>query len=76
MSVNDQNDDKYWTDFQILNQTKDHFLLKYSVFFETNGSENGLALIREIFDGADDLLDTELERALGPSNPFIADISN
>jgi len=35
-----------------------------NVFFESNGSENGVALIREIFDGADDLLDTELERAL------------
>ncbi|XP_054160432.1 transmembrane protein 11 homolog, mitochondrial-like [Oppia nitens] len=35
-----------------------------NVFLENNGSDNGLALIREIFDGTDDLMDTELERAL------------
>jgi len=37
-----------------------------NVFFERddNPYDPGVALIREIFDGGDDLLDTELERAL------------
>jgi len=45
----------------VIEQNDDNVFLDNN---DSNGSDNGLALIREIFDGTDDLMDTEFERAL------------
>ncbi|CAG2162215.1 unnamed protein product [Oppiella nova] len=45
----------------VIDQNDDNVFLDNN---DSNGSDNGVALIRELFDGTDDLLDTELERAL------------
>ncbi|CAG2111689.1 unnamed protein product, partial [Medioppia subpectinata] len=45
----------------LVDQNDDNVFLDNS---DSNGSDNALALIRDVFDGTDDLMDTELERAL------------